>query len=140
MAENTEDMATQWEEALKEQEDSEEKGNVSNEAKDKDSSYNVSSQPETKGAESGRSPDLDFILDIPLEISVELGRTKMLIGDLLRLGHGSVIELDKVAGEPLEVLVNRRLIARGETVVVNDKFGVRLTDVVSPMDRVKKLG
>jgi flagellar motor switch protein FliN/FliY len=140
MAENTEDMATQWEEALKEQEDSEEKGNVPDEARDREPSYNVSSQPETKGAESGRSPDLDFILDIPLEISVELGRTKMLIGDLLRLGHGSVIELDKVAGEPLEVLVNRRLIARGETVVVNDKFGVRLTDVVSPMDRVKKLG
>jgi flagellar motor switch protein FliN/FliY len=140
MAENTEDMATQWEEALKEQGEPEEKENVPDEVSDKGSSHNVSTQPGAKAAETGRSPDLDFILDIPLEISVELGRTKMLIGDLLRLGHGSVIELDKVAGEPLEVLVNRRLIARGETVVVNDKFGVRLTDVVSPVDRVKKLG
>jgi flagellar motor switch protein FliN len=84
--------------------------------------------------------DLDFILDIPLEISVELGRVKMLINDLLQLGQGSVIELNKLAGEPLEILVNRKLVARGEAVVVNEKFGVRLTDIVSPMERVKQLG
>lgn len=83
--------------------------------------------------------DLDFILDIPLEVSVELGRTKMLINDLLQLGQGSVIELSKLAGEPLEILVNRKLIARGEVVVVNEKFGVRLTDVISPMERIKQL-
>ena len=83
---------------------------------------------------------IDFILDIPLEVTVELGRTSMLINDLLQLGQGSVIELNKLAGEPLEILVNRKLIARGEVVVVNEKFGVRLTDIVSPIERVKSLG
>ena len=83
--------------------------------------------------------DLDFILDIPLTLTVELGKTQMLIGDLLRLGQGSVVELSKLAGEPMDVFVNNRLIARGEVVVVNDKFGVRLTDVISPDERVSKL-
>ncbi|OGR31967.1 MAG: flagellar motor switch protein FliN [Desulfobacula sp. RIFOXYB2_FULL_45_6] len=83
--------------------------------------------------------ELDFILDIPLELSVELGKTKMLVNDLLQLGQGSIIELNKLAGEPLEVYINRKLIARGEVVVVNEKFGVRLTDVVTPIDRVKSL-
>jgi flagellar motor switch protein FliN len=83
--------------------------------------------------------DLDFILDIPLEVSVELGRTKMLINELLQLGQGSVIELNKLAGEPLEILINKKLVARGEAVVVNEKFGVRLTDIISPMERVKQL-
>lgn len=82
---------------------------------------------------------LDFILDIPLEVSVELGRTRMVINDLLQLGQGSVIELTKLAGEPLEILVNNKLVARGEVVVVNEKFGVRVTDIVSPMERVKSL-
>jgi flagellar motor switch protein FliN/FliY len=82
--------------------------------------------------------DLDFILDIPLEVSVELGRTKMLINELLQLGQGSVIELNKLAGEPLEILINKKLVARGEAVVVNEKFGVRLTDIISPMERVKQ--
>ncbi len=85
-------------------------------------------------------PNLDFLYDIPLEISVELGRTKMLIKELLQLGQGSVIELNKLAGEPIEILVNQKLVARGEVVVVNEKFGVRLTDVISPADRVKQLG
>ncbi len=84
--------------------------------------------------------NLDFILDIPLEVSVELGRTKMLISDLLQLGQGSVIELTKLAGEPLEILVNQKLVARGEVVVVNEKFGVRLTDIISPTERIKQLG
>jgi len=91
----------------------------------------------------GKKPgmnDLDFILDIPLDVSVELGRTKMLINDLLQLGQGSVIELNKLAGEPLEILVNKKLVARGEAVVVNEKFGIRLTDIISPMERVKQLG
>lgn len=86
------------------------------------------------------NPNLDFILDIPLEVSVELGRAKMLIGDLLQLGQGSVIELNKLAGEPLEVSVNQKLIAQGEVVVVNEKFGIRLTDIISPVERVKQLG
>jgi flagellar motor switch protein FliN len=84
--------------------------------------------------------DLDFLLDIPLEVSVELGKTSMLINDLLQLGQGSVVELSKLAGEPLEVLVNHRLIARGEVVVINEKFGVRITDIISPIERVKQLG
>ncbi len=84
--------------------------------------------------------DLDFILDIPLDLSVELGRTKMLVNDLLQLGQGSIVELNKIAGEPLEIFINRKLVARGEVVVVNEKFGVRLTDIVSPMERVKSLG
>ncbi len=88
---------------------------------------------------NGQSPNLDFILDIPLKLTVELGRTKLLINDLLQLGQGSVIELDKLAGEPLEILVNDKLIARGEAVIVNEKFGVRITDILSPMDRVEKL-
>jgi len=83
--------------------------------------------------------NIDFILDIPLELTVELGRTSMLINDLLQLGQGSVVELNKLAGEPLEILVNRKLIARGEVVVVNEKFGVRLTDIITPIDRVKTL-
>jgi flagellar motor switch protein FliN/FliY len=82
---------------------------------------------------------LDFILDIPLKITVELGRTRMLIRELLQLGQGSVIELNKLAGEPLEVLVNEKLIARGEVVVVNEKFGIRLTDIISPIERIEQL-
>ena len=84
--------------------------------------------------------DLDFILDIPLEVSAELGRTKLLINELLQLGQGSVIELNKLAGEPLEIYVNGKLVARGEAVVINEKFGVRLTDIISPIERVKTLG
>jgi len=87
-----------------------------------------------------QSPNLDFILDILLEISVELGRAKIPISDLLQLGQGSVIELAKMTGEPLEILVNQKLVARGEVVVINDKFGVRLTDIISPAERVKQLG
>jgi flagellar motor switch protein FliN/FliY len=91
------------------------------------------------GQAAGKKHDLDFILDIPLRVSVELGRTKMLINDLLQLGQGSVVELNKLAGEPMEVLVNDKLVARGEVVVVNEKFGVRLTDIISPMERIEQL-
>ena len=94
---------------------------------------------ETAGEESGEPASLDLILDIPLSVTVELGRSKMLINDLLQLGQGSVIELTKLVGDPLEVLVNNKLVARGEVVVVNEKFGVRLTDIVTPMERVKSL-
>jgi flagellar motor switch protein FliN/FliY len=92
-----------------------------------------------KGAGQKSAKDLDFLLDIPLEISVELGRTKILVNELLQLGQGSVVELSKLAGEPLEILINQKLIARGEAVVVNEKFGVRITDIVSPTERVKQL-
>lgn len=95
--------------------------------------------PMENKASSGPAQNLDFILDIPMQVSVQLGTTKMLIRDLLQLGQGSVIELEKLAGEPMEVLVNNRLVARGEVVVVNEKFGIRLTDVVSAVERVQHL-
>ncbi|HXI54881.1 MAG TPA: flagellar motor switch protein FliN [Polyangia bacterium] len=82
---------------------------------------------------------LELLLDVPLDVSVELGRARVSIQDLLALGPGSVIELDKIAGEPLDILVNDRLVARGEAVVVNDKFGVRITDIVSQAERVARL-
>ena len=88
----------------------------------------------------GEMRELDFILDIPLDVSAELGRTRLLINELLQLGQGSVVELNKLAGEPLEVYVNGKLVARGEAVVINEKFGVRLTDIISPIERVKQLG
>lgn len=83
--------------------------------------------------------NLDRLLDIPLLLSAQLGSTRMLIKDLLQLGPGSIVELDKLAGEPLEILVNERLVARGEVVMVNEKFGIRLTDVISATERVNKL-
>ena len=89
---------------------------------------------------SGESENLDLLLDIPLEITIELGRTKMLINDLLKLGQGSIIELTKEAGDTLEILANNRLIAKGDVVVVNKKYGIRLTEVISPVERVEKLG
>lgn len=82
---------------------------------------------------------LDAILDIPVHISMEIGRTQISIRNLLKLNQGSVVELDRLAGEPMDVLVNGTLIARGEVVVVNEKFGLRLTDIISPADRVKHL-
>ncbi len=96
----------------------------------------MSASPQTGESQNRR---LDLLLDVPLDVSVELGRTRMTIHDLLSLAPGSVIELDKVAGEPLDILINDRLVARGEAVVVNDKFGVRITDIVSPQERIARL-
>jgi flagellar motor switch protein FliN/FliY len=91
-------------------------------------------------SDSGSEPRrLDLLMDVPLDLSVELGRARMTIQDLLGLGPGSVIELDKIAGEALDILVNDRLVARGEAVVVNDKFGVRITDIVSQSERIARL-
>lgn len=87
----------------------------------------------------GAQRDINFILDVPLELMVVIGSTKILIQELLQLGQGSVIALDKLAGEPMEVYVNQKLIGRGEVVVVNEKFGIRLTDIVSPTERVRQL-
>ena len=107
-----------FEEGIKEKEDSGSEGEAgSGENKDKVARIDFSK--------------LKMILDVPLKVTVELGRTKMLVNDLLQLGQGSVIELDKIAGEPMEILINDKLVAMGEVVVVNEKFGVRLTDVVS---------
>lgn len=86
-----------------------------------------------------KAKNLSFILDIPLDVTVQLGRTQMLVNDLLKLGQGSVIELEKMAGETLEILANQKLVARGEVVVINEKFGIRVTEIISPMERVEKL-
>ncbi len=101
-----------------------------------DSSESIDTETQ---AATESSINMDFILDIPIEVTVELGRSKMLVNELLQLGQGSVIELSKLAGETLEILANQKLIARGEVVVVNDKYGVRLTEVISPMERIERL-
>jgi len=102
-------------------------------------------KPEELNAEGlpAETPDgksLEVILDIPLRVSVELGRTKILVQDLLKLHKGSVLELNKLAGEALEVLVNDRVVARGEVIVINEKFGIRLIDIVSHAQRIRELG
>jgi flagellar motor switch protein FliN/FliY len=90
-------------------------------------------------SKSQTTQDINFILDIPVQLTVELGRTKILIKNLLQLTQGSVVGLNGLAGEPLDVLVNGTLIAKGEVVVINDKFGIRLTDIITPAERIRKL-
>ena len=126
---NQDDMADEWAAALEQQEQS-----------DGQAAQQVEFD-EFVGGDGGDSaqPDLDVILDIPVTISMEVGRTSITIRNLLQLNQGSVIELDRLAGEPLDVLVNGTLIAHGEVVVVNEKFGIRMTDVISPSERIKKL-
>lgn len=143
-------LAAQWAEALAE--DAEEKGPTAFGGAAAASDNGTFGSPTTDArfkdmTEMSRQPrdnklkrELDFILDIPLDVSAELGRTRLLINELLQLGQGSVVELNKLAGEPLEVYVNGKLVARGEAVVINEKFGVRLTDIISPIERVKQLG
>lgn len=100
-------------------------------------------QSETSGEneiEGKEQCDLDLIMDIPLDVSVELGTVKMVINDLLQLGQGAIIELNKPVAEPLEIYINNKLLARGEVVVVDEKFGIRVTSIISPMERVKSLG
>ena len=92
-----------------------------------------------KTGKNAMMQELDMILDIPIQVSVELGRTRIAIKNLLQLAHGSVVELDAMAGEPMNVFVNGTLIAQGEVVVVNDKFGVRLTDIITPSERMRKI-
>ncbi len=98
------------------------------------------SKRENNGPEPNEKYDLDLILDIPLQVSAELGKVKMLVNDLLQLGQGSIIPLDKQVGERLEIYVSDKLIARGEVVVADEKFGIRVTDIVSPAERIKSLG
>jgi flagellar motor switch protein FliN/FliY len=92
-----------------------------------------------RGADPAGDIRLDAILDVPVTVSMEIGRARISIRNLLQLNQGSVVELDRLAGEPMDVLVNGTLVARGEVVVVNDKFGIRLTDIISPSERVKRL-
>jgi flagellar motor switch protein FliN/FliY len=136
-------LAEQWAAALAGEEETSvkrERDQAQLSAKSREAAFkDLTQEAKVPRAESGRR-DLDFILDIPLDVSAELGRTKLLINELLQLGQGSVIELNKLAGEPLEIYVNGKLVARGEAVVINEKFGVRLTDIISPIERVKQLG
>lgn len=104
-----------------------------------ETSSGISGQKPPYTSAGDGSVNMEFVLDIPLEVTVELGRTKMLINDLLKLGQGSVIELTKLAGESLDILANQKAIARGEVVVVNEKYGIRLTEVISPMERIERL-
>lgn len=127
------DMADDWAAAMQEQELEEGASGV--EAQPLDELIDEGGR-----APVGDNPDLEVILDIPVNISMVVGSTQISIRNLLQLNQGSVIELDRLAGEPLDVMVNNTLIAHGEVVVVNEKFGIRLTDVVSAAERIRKLG
>jgi flagellar motor switch protein FliN/FliY len=127
---NQDDMADDWAAAMQEQAIADELDNVSTVALD---------EFQSEKNDAAKNPELEVILDIPVSISMEVGRTSITIRNLLQLNQGSVIELDRLAGEPLDVLVNGTLIAHGEVVVVNEKFGIRMTDVISPAERIKKL-
>jgi len=136
-------LAEQWAAALAGEEETaakKEREQTQLAAKSREASFKDLTQDARAPRPDSARRDLDFILDIPLDVSAELGRTKLLINELLQLGQGSVIELNKLAGEPLEIYVNGKLVARGEAVVINEKFGVRLTDIISPIERVKQLG
>lgn len=130
-----EDRADEWAAAMAEAEGSEDEGGKQVRTAPME---DFGDQPESH-AVPGTEPDLDVILDIPVTISMEVGNTQIPIRNLLQLNQGSVIELDRLAGEPLDVLVNGTLIAHGEVVMVNEKFGIRLTDVISPGERIKRL-
>ena len=133
------ELAAQWEQSLHEEPTaSDEKSSSVAQEVGRDAKAANFSQLKAANTAGGIN-NLDFILDISLQVSVHVGATKMLIKDLLQLGQGSIIELNKLAGEPMDVFVNDKLIAKGEVVVVNDKFGIRLTDVTSVTDRVEQL-
>jgi flagellar motor switch protein FliN len=126
---NQDDMADDWAAAMAEQA-------IADEAVANPISFE---ELQSETIKANPNPELEVILDIPVTISMEVGRTSITIRNLLQLNQGSVIELDRLAGEPLDVLVNGTLIAHGEVVVVNEKFGIRMTDVISPAERIKKL-
>ncbi len=165
MSENEEELGADWGDAMEEQAVAEAEPGTGTEAGEEDDATadwgdalqeqsdaegleaatfdELEAQAETSPAPSEATTEdikLDVILDVPVTVSMEIGRTSINIRNLLQLNQGSVIELDRFAGEPMDVLVNGTLIAHGEVVVVNDKFGIRLTDVISPSERVKKLG
>lgn len=129
------DAEADWGDALKEQESSS-KGSGGYET----AGFPNLEDTKQKTYANADEVKLDVILDVPVTVSLEIGRTKINIRNLLQLNQGSVVELDRFAGEPMDVLVNGTLVAHGEVVVVNDKFGIRLTDIISPSERVKKLG
>jgi flagellar motor switch protein FliN/FliY len=127
-------MADEWASALAEQ-DVQESGDAADDVQ----RAAMEELRDDAGGPGSEDVNMDVILDIPVTISLEIGRTKINIRNLLQLNQGSVVELDRLAGEPLDVMVNGTLIAHGEVVVVNEKYGIRLTDVISPAERVKKL-
>lgn len=131
---NQDGMADEWAAAMDEQ------GETPDDDSKEGGFQQVSAKALDDSAEQGSGDvKLDVILDIPVTIAMEIGRTKLSIRNLLQLNQGSVVELDRLAGEPMDVLVNGTLVAHGEVVVVNEKFGIRLTDVISPADRIKNL-
>lgn len=148
MSENDDDLGDDWAAAMSEQSSAEADWGDALKEQSAGDAYSSPILPEfddrknhNRGA--GGSSDevkLDVILDVPVTVSLEIGRTKINIRNLLQLNQGSVVELDRFAGEPMDVLVNGTLVAHGEVVVVNDKFGIRLTDIISPSERVRKLG
>jgi len=127
-------LADEWAAALEEQDDTETAATEATAAAEFEELTD-----ETSPTTSTEDIHLDAILDVPVTISMEIGRTKINIRNLLQLNQGSVVELDRLAGEPMDVLVNGTLVAQGEVVVVNEKFGIRLTDIISPADRIKRL-
>jgi flagellar motor switch protein FliN/FliY len=135
---NQDSIADDWAQALEEQ--------ASSVATDSAPAFDTvnapaaaSSAPSSGSSTNGSIPDIQMVLDIPVQLSVELGRVKVPIKYILQLAQGSVVELDALAGEPMDVLVNGYLIAQGEVVVVNDKFGIRLTDIVTPSERMRRV-
>ena len=124
-------LADEWAAALEEQGDEE-----GDEAAQAAEFQELTDEPVKSGSDDIQ---LDAILDVPVTIAMEIGRTRLSIRNLLQLNQGSIVELDRLAGEPMDVLVNGTLVAQGEVVVVNEKFGIRLTDIISPADRVKRL-
>lgn len=125
-----------WAEALEEQKNNEGK---SGEAAEWGESQAADFKELSESAGRGGSQNLDFLLDIPLEVTVELGRCSMVINRLLQLSQGSVVELDKAAGETVEIYVNNKLLGKGEVIVINDRFGVRITEIISQADRIKNM-
>jgi flagellar motor switch protein FliN/FliY len=129
---NAEETTSDWETALAEQQSNAEVGGGPQSADFKELGDGTTAQEGSR--------NLNFLLDIPLNVTVELGRTNMLINKMLHLTQGSVVELDKVAGEPVEIYINNKLLGKGEVVVVNDRFGVRITEIISQADRIKNIG
>lgn len=134
---NDEDVSDDWAQALEEQSGA--TGGGGSTANDTAQAFDSVSTPVTAGAASAGNSDIQMVLDIPVQLSVELGRTKVPIKYILQLAQGSIVELDALAGEPMDVLVNGYLIAQGEVVVVNEKFGIRLTDIVTPSERMRRV-
>jgi flagellar motor switch protein FliN/FliY len=142
MAEENEDQVAEddWGAAIAEQEKADAAAKAANTPTTSEAvAANLFQEFSNQGKKTNTANDIDFILDIPIQITVEMGRTKIAIKNLLQLAQGSVVELDGLAGEPMDVLVNGCLIAQGEVVVVNEKFGIRLTDIVTPAERIRKL-